>query len=49
MEAEEGVDVRREIFKRLAERNWPMLGLRSSEMTLEDIFLQLTKDSGGIK
>ena len=49
VEAEEGVDIRREIFKRLAERNWPMLGLRSSEMTLEDIFLQLTKDSGGIK
>ncbi len=46
VEATPGVDVRREIFKRLAERNWPMLGLRSSEMTLEDIFLQLTKDGG---
>ena len=46
VEANPGVDVRREIFKRLAERNWPLLGLRSSEMTLEDIFLQLTKDGG---
>ena len=46
VEANPGVDVRREIFKRLAERNWPLLGLRSSEMTLEDIFLTLTKDGG---
>ena len=46
VEAEEGVDIRHEIFKRLAERNWPMLGLRSSELSLEDIFLRLTKDGG---
>lgn len=49
VEAKQGADIRREIFKRLAERNWPLLGMRSSEMTLEDIFLQLTKDSGGAK
>lgn len=51
IESEENVDIRREIFKRLAERNWPLLGLRSSELTLEEIFLQLTqdkvKDNGG--
>lgn len=35
-------DVRREIFKRLAAKSWPMLGLRESEMSLEDIFLALT-------
>jgi len=44
VEAEPGIDLRREIFKRLAERQWPILGMRSSEMTLEDIFLQLTRD-----
>ena len=49
VEAKQGADIRREVFKRLAERNWPLLGMRSSEMTLEDIFLQLTKDSGGAK
>lgn len=49
VEAKQGADIRREIFRRLAERNWPLLGMRSSEMTLEDIFLQLTKDSGGAK
>lgn len=47
IEAEENVDIRREIFKRLAERNWPLLGIRSSELTLEEIFLQLTKDNVG--
>lgn len=42
VESDESVDIRREIFKRLAERNWPLLGMRSSELTLEQIFLQLT-------
>ncbi len=42
LEAAPGTDVRRELFKRLVERNYPLLGLRSTEMTLEDIFLQLT-------
>lgn len=45
VEAEENIDVRREVFKRLAERKWPLLGLRSSELTLEDIFLKLTRDT----
>ena len=38
-------DVRREIFKRLAERNWSLLMMRSNEMTLEQIFLRLTEMS----
>ena len=44
LEAEPGTDVRREVFKRLSERSWPILGLKSSELTLEDIFLQLTDE-----
>lgn len=43
VEAKEGVDIRREIFKRLSSRKWPLMGMKSSEMTLEDIFLQLTE------
>ena len=39
---EAGRDVRRDIFTKLAEKNWPMLGLRSSEMSLEEIFMTLT-------
>lgn len=42
IEAIEGADIRRELFRRVAERNWYILELRSSELSLEDIFLKLT-------
>ncbi len=42
IEVEEGSDIRRELFKRVASRNWFILGLKSNEMTLEDIFLKIT-------
>ena len=40
--AKEGADVRREVFKRLSARSFPILLMRSSELTLEEIFLKLT-------
>ncbi len=42
LNAKEGVDIRREVFKRMAERSYPILLMRSSELTLEEIFLKLT-------
>lgn len=42
IEATEGVDIRRELFKRLSQRNWYLLSSKSSELSLEDIFLKLT-------
>ena len=42
IETREDADIRRELFKRVAARNWIMLGLKTSEMTLEDIFLKIT-------
>ena len=39
---ESGADVRREVFKRMAARNWAILLMRSSELSLEEIFLKLT-------
>lgn len=42
IEADEKVDIRRELFNRIAARNWYLLGLKSSELSLEDIFLKLT-------
>ncbi|MBS7369854.1 MAG: ATP-binding cassette domain-containing protein [Oscillospiraceae bacterium] len=42
LNAKEGADVRREVFKRMAGRNYPILLMRSSELTLEEIFLKLT-------
>lgn len=42
IEAVEGTDIRRELNRRLMARNWYILSLKSSELTLEDIFLKLT-------
>lgn len=42
IEVREGCDIRRELFKRIVARNWVILGLRSTEMSLEDIFLKIT-------
>ena len=42
IEAVEGTDIRRELNRRLMARNWYILALRSSELSLEDIFLKLT-------
>lgn len=42
IESREDADIRRELFKRVAARNWVILGLKTSEMTLEDIFLKIT-------
>lgn len=42
IEVKEDCDIRRELFKRIVARNWTMLGLKSMEMSLEDIFLKIT-------
>lgn len=42
VESAPGTDIRREMFHRLADRQWPILALRGNELTLEDVFLQLT-------
>lgn len=50
VEAQKGEDIRREVFKRLAARGWPILSMRTNQLSLEDIFLQLTsenKSNGG--
>lgn len=42
IEAKEGVDIRRELFSTIASHNWYIIGLKTSELSLEDIFLKLT-------
>jgi ABC-2 type transport system ATP-binding protein len=42
IESEEGVDIRRELFSKMAKADCPILELRSAELSLEDIFLKLT-------
>jgi ABC-2 type transport system ATP-binding protein len=48
IEPKKGEDVRREIFKKLSARNYPLLMLKSNEPTLEEVFLKLiTGDAYG--
>ena len=45
LEGKEGKDLRFPVFSLLAARNWPLLSSRGSEVSLEDIFLELTADA----
>ncbi len=42
LNAKPGADIRREVSKRLASRSYPLLMMKSSELTLEEIFLKIT-------
>lgn len=42
LEAAQGKDIRREVSKKLSSRNYPILMMKSNELTLEEIFLKLT-------
>jgi len=42
LEVETGKDIRVELFKLLAEKNWPILSLKKSGISLEEAFLRLT-------
>lgn len=41
IEVKENTDIRSEIFKRVVDRKWIILGLKADEVTLEDIFLKI--------
>ena len=45
LDPEEGTDFRRDMFDRLAARKWPLMGMKSMEMTLEEIFIALTREN----
>ncbi|MBE6573808.1 MAG: ATP-binding cassette domain-containing protein [Ruminococcaceae bacterium] len=44
IESSPGVDIRKPLFAMLASRNWPLIGLTSLGMNLEDVFISLTND-----
>ena len=44
IEPKEGKDVRGALFETLSRHGWQLIGLKGSEMTLEDIFLRLVSD-----
>ncbi len=47
LEAEPDVDVRTPVFNALAAAGLPILSLQTMDMSLEDIFLEVTKGQGG--
>lgn len=42
VEARDGADLRRELFHFAAKKDWPILSLRSTDLSLEEVFLRLT-------
>ncbi len=49
IEAKEGTDVRRNLFALLTRNGWPLLALKNTDLTLEDVFLQLTSTDNTTK
>ena len=45
IESKGGADIRREIFELCAKNNTPIVGMETVTATLEDVFLNITKDS----
>ena len=41
IESDVGVDIRKNLFYTLAEKNWPMIGMEALGMNLEDIFITI--------
>lgn len=47
VELAEGADIRRDLFTRLAQKDWPLLYSKPLAMSLEDIFISLTVGQNG--
>ena len=48
IEAEDGADIRGDIFSAFAAAEVPLFGLKSAELSLEEIFIRLTTDAAYI-
>ena len=44
VEGNEGTDLRRPVFALAAQNHWPILSMKNTDLTLEDVFLRLTSD-----
>ena len=45
IESETGIDIRKKLFYQLVEHNWPLVGMESLGMSLEDIFISVVDKS----
>ena len=49
IESQPSVDIRKPFFRMLAERGWVLMGLKSMDMSLEDVFVNLIANEGGVE
>ena len=49
VEAKEETDIREAVFNAMAKNNYPIFSMNSMDLSLEEIFLQVTKEDRGIK
>ncbi len=48
VESQPEADLRRDLFALLSRKGWPMLALKNTDLTLEDLFLQLTSTDAAL-
>ena len=46
IEAKQGMDMRKGLFRALAEKGWPLIGLEGVGMSLEDVFISIVDQVG---
>lgn len=49
LEFENGLDLRREVFEAFAKAGVPLIGFRSTELSLEEIFIKVTNNSESVR
>ena len=49
VEGKENTDIREGVFMAMAQNNYPIFSMNSMDLTLEEIFLQVTKEDRGVK
>lgn len=49
IESEPNVDIRKMLFRLLSDRDWVLMGLKSMDMSLEDVFVSLITNEGGVE
>ena len=47
VEGEPNTDIRRDLFALMTRNGWPLLAMRNTDLTLEDVFLRLTSGTQG--
>ncbi len=49
VESQPSVDIRKPLFRMLSEHGWVLMGLKSMDMSLEDVFVNLIANEGGVE